>query len=109
MGPDRSVWLPRGLEFLSGLPTDLRKRRVIVPIQIFIDDSGAQGQRGSVIFAGLFAEAEAWARFADEWKRILRDEPRIRQFKMRDAAKLQGEFYQFSSAQRDAKLRALAH
>jgi hypothetical protein len=43
---ESSVWLPEGFAFLSGLPTPARKRRLIVPIQAFVDDSGAKGHEG---------------------------------------------------------------
>lgn len=58
------VWLPRGFSFLSGLPTPARKRRLLVPIQLFIDDSGGE-HPGFIVLGGLIGRAEEWAEFAE--------------------------------------------
>lgn len=101
-------WLPRSLEFLSGLPTRVRKRRVIVPIQVFCDESGGKGQTRHFLIAALMCHAEAWALFTDEWLACLEANPRIKYFKMKEAAGYGGQFHIFTQPQRDAKLRDLA-
>ena len=45
-------WLPEGFSFLSGLPEGIRKRRLLVPIQALIDESGGKGHSKMVAFAG---------------------------------------------------------
>jgi hypothetical protein len=54
-------------------------------IQVFIDDSGTLGRQGTLVFAGFFAEREAWASMADEWNACLQVAPSIRLFKFKDA------------------------
>lgn len=98
-------WLPRGLEFLSGLPMYKRKRRVIVVIQSFLDDSGVKGTHPIFTFAGFIGRAEKWAKFSDEWIRWLHSEPRIGYLKMNEAVKLNGEFRGFTKEERNDKLR----
>lgn len=99
--------MPNGFSFLSGFPTLVRKRRVLVPFQVMADDSGCGGQ-GPLVIAGLIGQAEAWGRFADQWVDCLHQSPRIEYFKMREAAgRPTGEFYGFTATQRDDKLKAL--
>jgi Protein of unknown function (DUF3800) len=83
-------------------------RRVVVPIQAYIDDSGGPGQGDGFVLAGFIAEAQAWLAFSDEWQACLNKAPAISRFKMRDAAGRRGGFAGFSKSARDDKLRALA-
>jgi hypothetical protein len=101
-------WLPRGFQFLSGLPEQARKERVIVPIQAFIDDSGVKGTDPVFVLAGQFTQALMWAEFADAWRAALSAQPAIRYFKMNEAAKLGGQFGRFKPDERDEKLQRLA-
>jgi Protein of unknown function (DUF3800) len=96
------------MSFLSGLPEGARKRRLILSFQVFVDDSGGKGHSLNFVMAGLAAPAESWARFADEWRDCLARHPRVCLFKMREAARMTGEFRNWSVSDRDAKLRALA-
>jgi hypothetical protein len=101
-------WLPASFEFLSGLPTPVRRRRLIVTFQCFVDDSGGVGHSRHFVLAGLIGSSAGWASFADEWRACLDEEPSIGTFKMREAANLRGEFLGWSKEARDDKLRALA-
>ena len=103
-----SPWLPKGFEFLSGLPTEERKRRTLVLVQVYADESGGKGQTRHFLMAALMSTAEKWACFSDEWRACLAQHPRVGQFKMKDAASCTGQFFGFSEPQRDDKLRALA-
>lgn len=94
--------------FLSGLPEESRRRRVLVPIQAFVDDSGGKGSTRHFVLAALAGRSESWLQFSDEWSACLKDSPAIRSFKMRDAAGCSGQFGGMTEEQRDAKLRALA-
>lgn len=102
------VWLPRGLEFLSGLPEAKRKRRLLMPIQVYVDDSGGKGHTKHLVLAGLAADAEHWAAFSDEWAECLNTEPKVEVFKMQQAATLNRQFRFWSEEDRDNKLIALA-
>lgn len=101
-------WLPRGMSFLSGLPEAARKRRLLMPMQAFVDESGGAGNTRHFVMAGLIAHSEAWAEFTEEWESCLKEAPRIRLFKMKDAASCTGAFYYFTDSERDDKLRKLA-
>jgi hypothetical protein len=119
VGPDGGMtrplgakpWLPRGMSFLSGLPEAARKRRFLMPVQVFADESSDDGQSGHFVMAGLLSHSENWAAFSDEWDICLRSEPRIEYFKMSEAASCSGQFHRFrdNPGARDKKLRALAH
>lgn len=100
-------WLPEGFSFLSGFPTAVRKRRVLVPYQAMADDSGTPGKDGIFVLGGLIGKARWWAGFADLWREALDEAPAIAYFKMNEAVVLKGEFGRFKRAERDAKLRRM--
>jgi hypothetical protein len=97
----------RGFAFLSGLPEPARRRRLLMPVQTFVDDSGGRGHSRYFVLAGLIGDAESWAEFSDEWGACLRETPAIRRFKMADAAGCSGQFRRFEPSERDDKLRQL--
>jgi len=100
-------WLPKGFEFLSGLPELERKARRLMPIQVFIDDSGGKGHPGYLVLLGLVDAAEKWASFSDEWQRRLQASPPIRYFKFSEARGLSGEFQYWREAAVREKLESL--
>jgi hypothetical protein len=51
-------WLPAWLSFLSGLPTDRRKRCVLVMSQAYVDESGGKEQGEVFTFSSLSGTAE---------------------------------------------------
>lgn len=106
--PVTQPWLPRGMSFLSGLPEAARRRRLLMPMQAFVDDSGTKGDTRHFVLAGLISHAESWASFSDEWQACLDDYPHIKVFKMREAAKKSGQFYYMSAGCRDEMLLRLA-
>jgi hypothetical protein len=102
-------WLPLGFSFLSGLPEPARRRRVIMVVQAFVDDSGGKGSTRHFVLAGLVGSAEVWAEFSDEWAACLKQSPSIPVFKMKDAmGRPSGHFFGMTESERDAKLLALA-
>jgi hypothetical protein len=110
LGNPEVVWLPRGFEFLSGLPERKRRKRNIVALQAFIDDSGTKGTGKVLMLGGLMASAEALATVADTWDRELRAHiplP-IGYFKAYEAQQLDGEFSHWRVEGRDQKVRRLA-
>lgn len=102
-----AVWLPRGFSFLSGYPTAVRKRKLLLTLQVIVDDSGGPNQTFQV-FAGLIGQAEDFARLADRWQSCLDQSPRVHYFHMIEAVGKNDQFYGFSNKDRDKKLRALA-
>lgn len=101
------VWLPRGFEFLSGLPDPERRRRLLMPLQAWIDDSGEKGQPGYLTLAGVLGEAEEWASFSTEWKRRLGAPPPIPFLSTSDARGYRRPFDRLNRAQRNAKVAFL--
>jgi hypothetical protein len=101
-------WLPPGFQFLSGLATnEARRRRRIVAIQAFVDDSGSKGQGTYFFLAAVLADAARWETFSRRWATCLATSPRIDYFKTDEAVRLRGQFTNWRSAVRDEKLRAL--
>jgi hypothetical protein len=101
-------WLPVGFEFLSGLPEPERRRRQIMVVQVFADESGGKGHADHFVMVGLISASAAWAEFSNEWRACLRQPPAVHVFKMRDAAGLTGAFRGWNHNDRDQKLRQLA-
>ena len=97
-----------GFSFLSGLPEPERKRRLLMPVQAFVDESGGKGQGGHLVLCALVSNSERWADFSDEWRMCLNTSPALRRFKMKDAAGLTGDFFGWQPDARDKKLRELA-
>lgn len=76
-------------------------------IQAYVDDSGGKGQGEVFVFSALISDAELWSRFSDHWQACLDESPRLKYFKMDEAAGLSGQFRRFSGPQRDERLRKL--
>lgn len=102
------AWASPGFSFLSGLPEQERRRRKLMPVQVFADESGGQGHSGHFVMASLMADAESWLAFSQEWSVCLQQTPAIRYFKMTEAVGLNGEFHRWSESARNDKLRSLA-
>src|SRR5947209_6090015 len=90
--PNLAAWVPAGMSFLSGLTREGRNRRVLLPIQAYIDDSGGIGHADAFVLAGFIADAQAWLAFSEEWQACLATSPAISRFKMREAANRRGSF-----------------
>lgn len=101
-------WLPNVFSWLSGLPECKRKRRIILPIQAFIDESGSKNQDIAFVLAGLIGHSEQWIEFSNNWQAALNESPSIAYFKMQEAANMKGQFGGWKFSQRDAKLKRLA-
>lgn len=101
----RKSWLPKSFEFLSGFPEEKRKKRLIVVVQAFADES-----EDTEYFAmsSVVAKASSWASFSDEWRACLKKSPWLPYFKMKDAAGRSGTFHKFSVEQRDQRLGEFA-
>lgn len=100
-----SVWA-----VVSGLPTGLRKRRLLVVLQAFIDDSGSEPNSPVFVLAGYIATTEAWARFADDWAAEMAGDdefPTIKYFKMDEAMGLRDQFSPGSGWTRDLRDKKL--
>ena len=96
--PGDRIW-----ETLSGVPPRVRKRRTIVTLQAYIDDSG-RGQDSVFVLAGYLARPEEWVAFSKEWDDALNEHPKIEYFKMREAWNAKGEFENWSKENRENKI-----
>lgn len=107
---DETLSAPRWVffSFLSELPKEDKSRRLLLPIQAYIDESGGSGIGKVFVFAGFIGEAQAWARFSDSWEQCLLGRPNISYFKMQEAFRLAGEFKRWSGTTRDKKVQNLA-
>jgi hypothetical protein len=99
-----AAWLPKEFSFLAGLPEDKRRRRPILTIQAYFDDSGVMGTHPVFTFAGFMGRAEQWAEFSGRWSDWLALSPSIKYLKMSEAADLDGEFRFWRADARDKKL-----
>jgi hypothetical protein len=99
------VWV-RSL--VSGLPHRERKRRLLLVLQILIDDSG-RGQEHTTAFvlAGFIAPVRIWESFADEWDKALHASPKIDYFKSYEAYGFRKQFKGWTEDARDKKLLKL--
>ena len=95
-------------QVLSGLPEGERRRRWLLMLQAYVDDSGRLNKSSVCVLGGYIAQAERWAEFSDKWQAVLDDEPRIKYFKMSEWASRLDEFDGFTDGERDYKLRQLA-
>jgi hypothetical protein len=84
----------------------VRLRRLLLPIQAYIDDSGVRGTDPVFVLTGYIDRADKWAEFSDAWKTCLAQLPSVRYLKMYEAAKLNGEFRFWNETERDKKLQA---
>jgi len=69
---------------LCGLPSEAARRRLLLVLKVFVDESG-KGDEPVFVMAGYIARAEQWATFNDEWRAALDEEPRIDAFHMTEA------------------------
>lgn len=94
--------------YLCGYPSEIRLRRLILPmLRAFFDDSG-RSQEPVFVLAGFVARSEAWARFSDAWNSALHQAPRIEYFKMYEANSRTGQFDGWTVEARNQKMLMLA-
>jgi hypothetical protein len=79
-----------------------------MPVQAYVDDSGGKGHRRYFVLAGLVAHSDHWARFLDQWQACLEEKPKLKSFKMREAAGCTGQWRGFSETARDRRLLQFA-
>ncbi len=76
---------------LCGFPADVARRRLLLPLKAFIDDSG-KNDPPVYILAGFIARAEQWGDFNDAWRAALDEPPGLEYFKIKDAFSGEGAF-----------------
>lgn len=100
----------RGL--VSGYPSRVRQRKLIVMLQGYIDDSGSSegGNRPSshFVLAGYIMQEPKWEEFVDRWDVVLHKPPSIEAFKMSEANSGNGSFVGMTHELRQFKIHALS-
>jgi hypothetical protein len=76
-------------ELFSGIAASKRNRRLLMPVQAYIDDSQTDGE--VLVLAGYLATYEQWEKFSVDWQELLDMPPRWERFKMTDIAASQDE------------------
>src|SRR5665213_561253 len=69
---------------LCGLPSEVARRRLLLGLTAFIDESG-KSEEPVFVMAGYIGRAEEWAAFNDEWRTVLDKPPRLDSFHMTEA------------------------
>ena len=105
------VWLPKGFEFLAGLPERKRRKRPIVIFQAYVDDSGTKGDGPVMVIAAIVGAAEVWAEVSDAWDKELRSSAtgRLAYFKEDEAHHLSGQFRHWRPEARDVKVKRFSN
>ena len=62
-------------------------------LQAYVDDSGNSPDSHAFVLAGFVAPSEAWAKFCDDWQRVLDRPPGVAYFKAAQAFSLNDEFH----------------
>jgi len=90
---------------VSGLPEAQRKNRVLVMVQVVVDDSNrGQEDAPAFILAGWMATVNNWATFTERWQAELDSEPAIHRIKASEAINLKKNFAGYSDRERDERL-----
>ena len=93
------------MRLVSGLPTDVERRRWFLVIQVCIDDSATgRGDHTWFILGGYLARARVWKSFADDWQKILRERPGLDFIKAQEAYRCTGQFHRWLYADRDKRM-----
>jgi hypothetical protein len=103
--PDSAPWSEAAYPvwaMVSGYAGEKRRKRPLVMLQAFIDDSGTGGPL--MVMAGFVATAEKWAAFSDEWDAVRKSGKPIAHLKMKEAFAFNGQFNGFTEKERDDKI-----
>ena len=106
--PDSQPWSKAAYPvwaLVSGYAGEQRRKRRLVMITTYSDDSGTGGPK--LVMASVSATAERWAAFSDDWAAELVANKPVGHLKMAEAFSLTGQFNGFLPDERDAKLTAL--
>jgi len=88
---------------VSGLPFAKRKGRLLMAYQAFFDDSGTSVP--VFVLSGFADPVSRWEKFSDDWQGLLDEPPKLRYFKMREAAQLCGEFSGMKVGDRNERIQ----
>lgn len=71
--------------------------------QAWFDDSGS----GVPVFvlSGYVDPVSSWEKFSNEWQKLLDEPPKLKYFKMREAASTSGEFFRMKKEERNERMQ----
>ena len=82
----------RIFDIVCGYSSASRKKKLLVVLQAYIDESSSREGRRYLVLAGYCMGAEGWINLSEDWEKVLKSDPKIAFFKMSDAHNLSGEF-----------------
>lgn len=88
---------------VCGYPSAVRRKRNLLMLTVFCDDSGSNYKTPFCVVAGYVATAEQWMEFSDEWAQLL-GRSKLKYLKMSEARSLNGQFLGWCAKERDAQL-----
>lgn len=94
---------------ICGYGPEIVRRKLIVSLQAFVDDSSSEIDGRNMVLAGYVHSADRWLRFSEDWELALNEKPRIEYFRMSEAQNLSGQFRNFTRDQQVAKTRTLGN
>jgi len=80
-------------EFYCGLTDERWERRLIMPLQFFMDESGNAPNQQVIACAGLLATGPRWQAFLRDWEAARLRAPAVAAVKYCDVKNLAGEFH----------------
>jgi Protein of unknown function (DUF3800) len=105
----RSIPIAHIIPHLCGMPSRVRKKRLVTALRAFFDESGLNPNSDSVlVMGGYLGSIEEWERVSDAWDACLRSSPKIEYFKSSEASTLHGQFKRFNRNDANAKSEELA-
>jgi uncharacterized protein DUF3800 len=93
----------RIMAMVSGLPPAKRKGRLLMAYQAYFDDSGSSVP--VFVLSGFVDPVSRWEKFSDGWQKLLDEPPRLKYFKMYEAAQLCGEFGRMGVNDRNERIQ----
>jgi len=81
---------------VCGLPDGKWENRRYLILRGYIDDSGSRGHSPVLVLGGWISPVTKWLEFIPAWQAMLAGPPPIEYFKMNEAAKLNGQFRDWS-------------
>lgn len=82
----------RVLATYAGLSPRLWRQRLVMVLQVYIDDSGNEPSQEVFVLGGVLSHAPTWLEFGAKWDAALAGPPKADYFKYTQASRLRGQF-----------------
>jgi hypothetical protein len=100
-------WLSMRRMF-SGVPRELRRRRLVIVLQAFADDSGSEAGSEAYALTGYMLPTFLWDEFSPKWNEACLAPRPIQYYRTNEAMGFKRQFAGWNLEQRDDKLRLLS-